>query len=233
MYSVKPKIVVKGLYKVFGKKPEEVFPLIKEGLSRKERMCKTKLVVALRGMEFEPYLKGIFVLVGLSGSGKSTLLRSIDHLMGTTLGEVYVNWLSVYSRSFRELSGLRRKVFGGVFQRFALLLHTAVLENMTFGLDLHGFSSEVCVEKAKSARKVMGLEGWEKIYAVLVIADVDRSTALWVESVTKPVDNTLANDADQLAVFDEMLSMEMGYGFVASSGKFEGPIKRVGASFLP
>ncbi len=162
MYSVKPKIVVKGLYKVFGKKPEVVFPLIKEGLSRKEIMHKTKQVVALRDINFEVYPGEIFVLMGLSGSGKSTLLRSINRLREITRGEVYVNGLSVYSLSSRELRSLRRKVFGMVFQRFALLPHKTVLENVTFGLDIQGFSKEVRIKKAKSALKVVGLEGWEK-----------------------------------------------------------------------
>jgi len=86
----KKDIEVKDLYKVFGNDPEKAFPLIEQGLKRKEIKQKTGQVVALRDINFDAREGEIFVVMGLSGSGKSTLLRCINRLFEPTRGEINV-----------------------------------------------------------------------------------------------------------------------------------------------
>jgi putative ABC transport system ATP-binding protein len=91
-------------------------------------------VRALRGVSFSIYQGELVGIVGPSGSGKTTLL----HLMGTldrpTSGTVRLTGLEVPKLTDRELSALRAKRIGFVFQQFFLAEHQSVLDNVADGL---------------------------------------------------------------------------------------------------
>jgi putative ABC transport system ATP-binding protein len=76
----------------------------------------------------------LVAIVGPSGSGKSTLL----HLMGTldrpSSGTVRVTGLDVAAMSDRQVSALRARRIGFVFQQFFLAEHQSVLANVADGL---------------------------------------------------------------------------------------------------
>jgi putative ABC transport system ATP-binding protein len=73
-------------------------------------------------------------VVGPSGSGKSTLLHVAGTLERPTRGAVRVAGDDVAAMSDRELSGLRGRRLGFVFQRFFLLEHLGVIDNVAQGL---------------------------------------------------------------------------------------------------
>lgn len=158
-----PIIQVKELYKIFGKKPEKAYPLIKEGFSRQEIKEKTKQVVGLRNINFDVKRGEIFVIMGLSGSGKSTLIRCINRLIKPTFGKIVLETGADISKmSEKELLEIRRKYFGMVFQKFGLLPNRSVLENVTLGLEIQGMGLEERIEKSEKALSLVGLKGWEK-----------------------------------------------------------------------
>lgn len=157
----KKDIEVKDLYKVFGNDPEKAFPLIEQGLKRKEIKQKTGQVVALRDINFDAREGEIFVVMGLSGSGKSTLLRCINRLFEPTRGEINVKGQDILSLNMEELRDFRRENFGMVFQRFALLPHRSVLANVTIGLEIRKVEEKEREERGKEALRLVGLEGWE------------------------------------------------------------------------
>ena len=79
-------VVVKAshVYKVFGKRPNEVIKRLEEGADRKDL---TKLgTAAVIDASFEVEEGEIFVVMGLSGSGKSTLIRTLNGLWDTSGG---------------------------------------------------------------------------------------------------------------------------------------------------
>ena len=94
----------------------------------------TPPVRALRGVDLVVRTGELIGVVGPSGSGKSTLL----HIMGTldrpTAGEVTVAGHAVSTLADKQLSALRSRHIGFVFQQFHLLSGYTALDNVADGL---------------------------------------------------------------------------------------------------
>ena len=91
-------------------------------------------VHALRGISFI-INKGEFVsIMGASGSGKSTLLNILGCLDRPTSGEYYIDGNPIGKCSKDELSTLRNRKIGFVFQSYNLLARTSALENVELPL---------------------------------------------------------------------------------------------------
>jgi len=84
---------------------------------------------------------GVFVsITGPSGSGKSTLMHIIGLLDNPTAGEVLLEGKNISKLDEAQLSTIRNKILGFVFQQFNLLPKTSSLENVMLPLlysDVH------------------------------------------------------------------------------------------------
>ena len=95
---------------------------------------------------------GEFVaIMGHSGSGKSTLLNILGFLDRPDSGSYRLMGKETSTFSDDELSRLRNRVAGFVFQQFHLLPRMSVLENTELPLLYSGFTSE---GKARAAQKI-------------------------------------------------------------------------------
>lgn len=154
------KIKVKDLYKIYGKKSNKVFHLLKQGLSRDKILDKTGNTVGINKANFEINKGEIFVLMGLSGSGKSTLLRCINRLVQPTKGQVLIDGEDITKVSSEELQEIRRHKLGMVFQHFALFPHRTILENVEYGLEIQGMEKQAREKAALKALEQVGLGEW-------------------------------------------------------------------------
>ena len=116
-------------------------------------------VHALRGISFVVN-KGEFVsIMGASGSGKSTLLNILGCLDRPTSGEYYIDGNPISKCSKDELSTLRNRKIGFVFQSYNLLARTSALENVELPLLYNNkISGKERREKAIYALEQVGLK---------------------------------------------------------------------------
>ena len=156
------KIVIEGLYKIFGPHPEEAMRMLQEGLSKDEIMEKTRHGVGVVDASFAVNAGEILVVMGLSGSGKSTLVRCLNRLIEPTAGRVLVNGEDVTQLGKKALRNFRQKHFGMVFQNFALFPHRSVVRNVEYGLEIQGVDAATRHGAAMKALGQVGLKGWEE-----------------------------------------------------------------------
>jgi len=95
-------------------------------------------------------------LVGRSGCGKTTLLNLAGAMDLPTSGDVFIDGLATASLSDAELTALRRRRVGFVFQFFQLLPTLTVLENVELPLLLAG--NRRASENARDRLGWVGLE---------------------------------------------------------------------------
>ena len=95
-------------------------------------------------------------IIGTSGSGKSTLLHCMAGLDKPTDGTVILDGKNIYDYNNEELSEIRRKKFGFIFQSFNLIHVINVYDNIILPILLDG--SKPDEEYINSIIKAVGLE---------------------------------------------------------------------------
>jgi len=155
------KIEIKNIYKIFGRKPDKILPMVKDGATKEEVLEKTGHTVGLDNVSLKIEEGETFVCMGLSGSGKSTLIRHLNRLIDPTDGEVLVDGQSVMDLKPEQLIDFRRYKMSMVFQRFGLFPHKTVLENVGYGLEMQGKTDQEKNKTAMEKIEAVGLNGFE------------------------------------------------------------------------
>lgn len=110
---------------------------------------------ALRGINLQINQGEIVAIMGPSGSGKSTLMNILGLLDTPTFGEYFIKGQNTNNLNDDQMSDLRNRSIGFIFQSFNLLPRITVLENIERPMVYGGISD--------SDRKKYALQSLEKV----------------------------------------------------------------------
>lgn len=200
------QIRVANLYKVFGTDPQSVMPLIREGRAKEDILAETGHTVAIRDLSIDIDRSETFVIMGLSGSGKSTLIRHFNRLIDPTAGSIHVDDIDVMGLAQAELEAFRQHKMSMVFQRFGLLPHRSVLQNVAFGLAIQKQPKTEREETARTWLRTVGLDGYEDQYPSQLSGGQQQRVGLARALCTDP-DILLMDEA--FSALDPLIRSEM------------------------
>ena len=131
-------IELRNVYKIYG-----------EGLESEVR--------ALDGVSLTMRRGEFTAVVGQSGSGKSTMMNVLGCLDIPTYGDYILNGTDVRELTDQELSRIRNKEIGFIFQQYNLIQNLSVLENVELPLIYQGIDPIDRREMAMEALERVGL----------------------------------------------------------------------------
>ncbi len=112
----------------------------------------------LHGIDLKVY-EGEFVsIVGQSGSGKSTLMNVIGALDRPTEGEYLLDDVDMFHAKDKDLSGIRCKKIGFVFQTYNLVARTSALKNVELPMLYSKTPRSVRTKRAKELLEMVDME---------------------------------------------------------------------------
>lgn len=174
--------------------------------------------LVLKGLDLDIH-RGEFVsIVGASGSGKSTLLYLLGGLDRATHGEIFINNEPISAMNDGELTDVRNRVVGFVFQFHFLLPEFTALENVAMPMWKQGHRSKSdatdhaqnLLEQvglgSKSKRRTTNLSGGEQQRVAIARALANDPDILLADEPTGNLDK--ANSQNVAHIFEEIASQQ-------------------------
>jgi len=172
-------------------------------------------VDALRGVSLEVPAGQFTAVMGPSGSGKSTLMHMLAGLDTPTSGTVHIGGEDITTMNDRQLTKLRRKHIGFVFQQFNLLPTLTAEENILLPLSVAGRKTPKTELEALVARvglterrrhRPSELSGGQQQRVAIARALIGAPTILFADEPTGNLDST--SGAEILTLLREAVELD-------------------------
>jgi len=168
-------------------------------------MGKDNVVRALNGVSMQVQKGDYLAIMGRSGSGKSTMLNILGCLDRPTSGEYRVGGRDVSRLGDDQLSDVRGREIGFIFQSFNLIPVLTAAENVELPLLLTPLNKTQRAERVRTALRVVGLEermhhkprelsGGQEQRVAIARAIVSDPTILVCDEPTGDLDRQSADD---------------------------------------
>ena len=136
---------------------------MEEALIRVKDLCKIynpgeNEVRALDHVNLEINRGEFVAIIGQSGSGKSTFMNMLGCLDVPTSGEYFLNGTDVSTMEDNELSEVRNREIGFIFQGFNLISNLTAIENVELPLVYRGVDRKTRHRLAVESLTMVGLE---------------------------------------------------------------------------
>ena len=115
-------------------------------------------ILVLKGINFDVEQGEYVGIMGKSGCGKTTLLKILGFMDQQTDGDVIFDGANTNELWKEELTDIRRRKIGFVFQDFNLMDSLSVKENIMLPVLLDKKEQKECEEKAEALEKQFGIE---------------------------------------------------------------------------
>ena len=172
-------------------------------------------VHALRGVTLEVPKAQFTAVMGPSGSGKSTLMHMLAGLDTPTSGTVSIGGEDITKLNDKQLTKLRRKHIGFVFQSFNLLPTLTAEENVLLPLSIAGRKPDRAALDAlllrvglteRRGHRPSELSGGQQQRVAIARALVSRPTILFADEPTGNLDST--SGAEVLGLLREAVEID-------------------------
>ena len=182
-----------------------------------------KMVIpVLKHVDFQMETGEYVAIMGPSGSGKTTLMNIVGCLDQATSGNLILDGQDISKCTENEMSDLRLKKIGFVFQNFQLLPRQTALENVELPLTYAGVPKKERRERALAALTRVGLEervnfqpnqlsGGQKQRVAIARAIVNNPRILLADEPTGALDSASGEQVMELfqSLNDEGVSVLM------------------------
>lgn len=116
-----------------------------------------ELVRVLQGISLDVDRGQVVALEGRSGSGKTTLLSILGCILSPTGGSLVIDSQTVDTQNAQQLSAIRKKSIGFVFQQFNLFPALSAKENVEYALNIRGVKDKSAGLEAVRMLEEVGL----------------------------------------------------------------------------
>lgn len=140
----------------------------------------------LRGISLEVGEGDSICIMGKSGCGKTTLLKILGTIDKATHGDIFYNGINIRKYSDVEMSELRRKNIGFVFQDYNLFDSLSVEENIIVPMILEHTSAAEMRRRLNENAELLGIKGILKKYPYEISGGEKQRTAIARALVNNP-----------------------------------------------
>lgn len=134
-------------------------PIIRlRGIVKKFYIGQPNELEILHGIDLDVNEGEFVAIVGESGSGKSTLMNIVGALDKPTQGSYLLDGIDMTAAKDGELSALRCRKIGFVFQTFNLIGRTSALKNVELPMLYNGVGAAKRTTRAKELLELVGME---------------------------------------------------------------------------